>query len=74
MRDIRVTVGAVGSAGRTSVFVERTPDFTYDGGPDRDDVAVRGGPGGHATIRLGAGADFFSGQPEVMRLDRNVHR
>ena len=66
VRDVRVTVTAVGSAGRNSLSVERTPDFTYDGGPDRDNVAVRSGAGGHATIRLGAGADFFSGQPEVI--------
>ena len=41
----------------------RTPDFTYDGGPKKDDVVARDSPGGHSTIRLGAGADFFDGQP-----------
>jgi hypothetical protein len=62
--DIRVAVTATGSKGMNSISVSRTPDFTYDGGPGRDDVSVRDNPGGHSTIRLGAGADFFSGQPE----------
>src|SRR5215213_4619816 len=63
VHDVRVAVAAVGSAGRNTIRFRRTPDFTYDGGPKRDDVAVRDSPGGHSTIRLDAGADFFDGQP-----------
>ena len=62
-QDVRVAVAAVGSAGTNTIQFRRTPDFTYDGGHKRDDVAVRDSPGGHSTIRLGAGADFFDGQP-----------
>ena len=63
VQDVRVAVAAVGSAGTNSMLFSRTPDFTYDGGPKRDAVDVRDSPGGHSTIRLGAGADFFDGQP-----------
>jgi hypothetical protein len=62
--DIRVAVAATGSKGMNTISVSRTPDFTYDGGPGRDDVSVGDNPGSHSTIRLGAGADLFSGQPE----------
>jgi len=64
LRDVRVAVAATGSKGINSVSVSRAPDFSYTGGPGRDDVSVGDNPGGHSTIRLGAGADFFSGQPE----------
>ena len=63
VQDVRVAVAAVGSPGTNSLVFRRTPDFIYDGGPRRDDVVVRDSPGGHSTIRLGAGADFFDGQP-----------
>jgi len=66
VHDVRVAVAAVGSAGRNTIRFRRTPDFTYDGGPKRDDVAVRDSPGGHSTIRLGAGADVFDGQPPAL--------
>ena len=66
VQDVRVAVAAVGSAGTNGLQFIRTPDFTYDGGPKRDDVAVRESPGGHSTIRLGAGADFFDGQPPAL--------
>jgi Ca2+-binding RTX toxin-like protein len=58
--DVRVAVAVRGSAGRNDAQVERTPDFTYDGGPGRDALNIDN-PQGHATIRLGAGADFFAG-------------
>jgi Ca2+-binding RTX toxin-like protein len=66
VHDIRVPVAAVGSEGTNTMSFTRTPDFTYDGGPKRDDVAVRDSPGGHSAIRLGAGADFFDGQPPAL--------
>jgi hypothetical protein len=66
VHDVRVAVAAVGSAGTNTIQFRRTPDFTYDGGPKRDDVAVRDSPGGHSTIRLGAGADVFDGQPPAL--------
>jgi hypothetical protein len=66
VQDVRVAVAAVGSAGMNSTQFRRTPEFTYDGGAKRDDVAVRDSPGGHSTIRLGAGADFFDGQPPAL--------
>src|SRR4051794_22244087 len=66
VQDVRVGVAAVGSAGTNSMLFTRTPDFTYDGGPKRDDVAVRESPGGHSTIHLGAGADYFDRQPPAL--------
>src|SRR3954463_6465946 len=66
VQDVRVAVAAVGSAGTNSMLFTRTPEFTYDGGPKRDDVAVRESPGGHSTIHLGAGADYFDGQPPAL--------
>jgi RTX calcium-binding nonapeptide repeat (4 copies) len=66
VQDVAVAVAAVGSAGTNSMLFTRTPEFTYDGGPKRDEVAVRESPGGHSTLRLGAGADFFDGQPPAL--------
>ena len=66
LEDVHVAVAAVGSPGANTMSFTRTPDFTYDGGPKRDDVEVRDSPGGHSTIRLGAGADFFDGQPPAL--------
>ena len=66
VQGVRVAVAAVGSAGTNSIQFTRTPDFTTDGGPKRDDVAVRDSQGGHSTIRLGAGADVFDGQPPAI--------
>jgi hypothetical protein len=62
LEDVHVAVAVVGSPGANTMIFTRTPDFTYDGGPKKDDVVVRDSPGGHSTIRLGAGADFFDGQ------------
>ena len=66
LQDVAVPVAGVGSAGTNTMLFSRTPDFTYDGGPKRDAVDVRDSPGGHSTIRLGAGADFFDGQPPAI--------
>ena len=66
LEDVHVDVAAVGSPGANTMIFTRTPDFTYDGGPKKDDVVVRDSPGGHSTIRLGAGADFFDGQPSAL--------
>jgi hypothetical protein len=60
VEDVRVPVAARGSGGVNSTFVRGTPDFRYDGGPSRDNVNVES-PDGHATIRLGAGLDYFAG-------------
>jgi hypothetical protein len=62
VQDVRVPVAAHGSRGVNSVFVRGTPDFTYDGGPSRDNVNVES-PDGRFTIRLGAGLDYFAGGP-----------
>ena len=66
LEDVHVAVAAVGSPGANTMIFTRTPDFTYDGGPKKDDVVARDSPGGHSTIRLGAGADFFDGQPPAL--------
>jgi hypothetical protein len=62
VEDVRVRVAARGSRGMNVMFVRGTPDFTYDGGPSRDNVNVES-PDGRFTIRLGAGLDYFAGGP-----------
>jgi hypothetical protein len=68
--DVRVPVAARGSAGRNSVFVTGTPDFTYDGGPGRDSVNVESADGRY-TIHLGAGLDYFAGPLDYLRGARD---
>jgi hypothetical protein len=61
LMDVPVALAVSGSPGSNFVTVRRTPDFTYDGGPSRDIVEDVDTPEGRQTIRLGAGADQFSG-------------
>jgi RTX calcium-binding nonapeptide repeat (4 copies) len=70
VQDVRVPVAAHGSRGVNSVFVRGTPDFTYDGGPSRDNVNVES-PDGRFTIRLGAGLDYFAGPLDTFNRSRD---
>src|SRR4051812_30301333 len=63
VQDVRVAVAAVGSAGTNSMLFTRTPEFTYDGGPKRDDVAGRERPGGPPPNPPRAGAPLFPWSP-----------
>jgi RTX calcium-binding nonapeptide repeat (4 copies) len=70
VQDVRVPVAARGSGGVNAMFVSGTPDFTYDGGPSRDNVNVES-PDGHFTIRLGAGLDYFAGPLDTLNGSRD---
>ena len=70
LEDVRVPVAARGSRHENSTLVRGTPDFTYDGGPGRDNVNVES-PDGHFTIRLGAGLDYFAGPLDTVNGSRD---